>query len=88
MTGDFVVVGAVADDPLANDIAHYLHQETEFQISLQTSLLQIRNSVRASSAMKRMSLISAISWTGKQSFWFRPVLVNTAAMPAPCAHFW
>jgi ribose-phosphate pyrophosphokinase len=29
MTGDFVVVGAVADDPLANDIAHYLNQETE-----------------------------------------------------------
>lgn len=29
MSGDFIVVGAVADDPLANDIAHYLHQETE-----------------------------------------------------------
>jgi ribose-phosphate pyrophosphokinase len=29
MNGDLVVVGAVADDPLANDLAHYLHQETE-----------------------------------------------------------
>ncbi|NMA43045.1 MAG: ribose-phosphate pyrophosphokinase-like domain-containing protein [Oligosphaeraceae bacterium] len=29
MNGDLVVVGAVADDPLANDVAYYLHQETE-----------------------------------------------------------
>lgn len=29
MSDDFIVVGSVPDDPLANDIAHYLKQETE-----------------------------------------------------------
>ena len=29
MTSNILVVGAVADDPLAIDIAHYMHQETE-----------------------------------------------------------
>lgn len=29
MLGDIIVVAATADDPLANDIAHYMHQETE-----------------------------------------------------------
>ncbi|NLZ63117.1 MAG: ribose-phosphate pyrophosphokinase [Lentisphaerae bacterium] len=29
MLGEIIVVGAVADDPLANDIAHYMQQETE-----------------------------------------------------------
>jgi len=29
MLGEIIVVGAVADDPLANDIAHYMQQDTE-----------------------------------------------------------
>jgi len=29
MTGDIIVVGAVSDDPLAIDIAHYMNQESE-----------------------------------------------------------
>ncbi len=29
LSGKYIIVGAVADDPLALDIAHYMHQETD-----------------------------------------------------------